>query len=134
MSGVLCSDSHLETACLDTPTLSASSSCEIPLIFRKCCILSAIFIAKHRLSFLLNLTKIAVALPPFSHRTLSTDSCEGENPDLLVTNAVYPALHLRCPVIPAPVHLPVRGWQRSWQSRKSPRPDGSPRPAPPCSW
>ena len=56
------------------------------------------------------------------------------NSDLLVTNAVHPALHLRCPAIPAPVHWPARGWQRSWQSRKSPQPDGSPRPAPPCSW
>ena len=86
MSGVLCSDSHLETACLDTPTLSASSSCEIPLLFRRCCILSAIFISKHRLSFLLKLTKIAVALPPFSHSTLSTDSCKGENSDFLREN------------------------------------------------
>ena len=45
-----------------------------------------------------------------------------------------PRLHLRHPRLPARAHWPARGWQRSWQSQRPPRPDGSLRPAPPCSW
>ena len=50
MSGVLCSLSHLDTDCRDTPIMFASSSCEMPFCFLKLRILSAISI---------------LAIPPF---------------------------------------------------------------------
>ena len=76
------------------------------------------------------MTAIKISPKTLNHSILSTIT----NSDLLVTNAVHQALHLRCPARPAPVHLPARGWQRSWQSRRPPQPDGSPHPALPCSW
>nr|DAY23903.1 MAG TPA: hypothetical protein [Caudoviricetes sp.] len=44
-SGKLCSLSHFETACRDTPTLPASSSCEIQFVFYFVIILSPYWIS-----------------------------------------------------------------------------------------
>ena len=76
------------------------------------------------------MTAIKISPKTLNHSILSTIT----NFDLLVTNAVHSALHLRCPARPAPGHWPVRGWQRSWQSRRLLLPDGSLHPALPCSW
>lgn len=76
------------------------------------------------------MTAIKISPKTLNHSILSTIT----NFDLLVTNAVHSALHLRCQAAPAPAHWPVRGLQRSWQSRRLLLPDGSLHPVPPCSW
>ena len=74
-SGKLCSLSHFETACRDTPILPASSSCEIPFVFLKYCILSAMFIMHTPFFCCLVISNQSVSWLPSRLGNMSTNSC-----------------------------------------------------------